>query len=88
MNTNIDVCKGGTIPAGATSFTFVNHHTEPCTISGLKMPGWPPTNPVIPAEQNGVPGQLTIQLSVMPAPGKYAYLASCCPGAHPVITIQ
>ena len=86
---DIDVCKGGTVPAGATSITFVNYHPEPCTISGCKMPGWPPANPVIPAEQNGVPGKLTIQLAArLAVPGKYPYLASCCPGAHPVITIQ
>jgi hypothetical protein len=85
----MDVCKGGTVPPGATSITFTNHHAEPCTITGCKVPGWPPNSPIIPAEQNGVPGRVTVELAARSAvPGKYPYLASCCPNANPVIIVQ
>jgi hypothetical protein len=76
----MDVCEGGTIPGGATSITFTNNHSEPCTITGCKMPGWPPTNPVIPAASNGVPGRLVVQLPLAVPPGSYTYMASCCKG--------
>jgi hypothetical protein len=84
----MDVCKGGTVPPGTTSITFINHHPEACAITGCHMPGWPAVNPVIPAEQNGVPGTATIQLAAIVRPGSYPYLASCCPNARPVIIVQ
>jgi hypothetical protein len=84
----MDVCRGGTVPAGSTSITFTNHHTEPCVITGCLMPGWPAINPVIPAEQNGIPGAATVQLAAIVRPGTYPYLASCCPNAKPVIIVQ
>lgn len=84
----MDVCKGGTIGPGATSITFTNDHSEPCTITGCNMPGWPANNPVVPAEQNGVPGTLTIQLAASVRSGTYPYQASCCPESHPKIIVQ
>ncbi len=74
----MDVCAGGTINAGATTVTFENHHPESCTISGCTMPGWPTSDPVVPAQQGGHPGTLTVQLSQPAVVGDYPYTASCC----------
>jgi hypothetical protein len=84
----MDVCKGATISAGSTSITFTNNHSEPCAITGCNMPGWPANNLVVPAEQNGVPGTLTVQLSVVVPKRTYPYQASCCPESHPKIIVQ
>ena len=83
----MDVCKGGTVSAGSTSIRLTNNHPEPCAITGCEMPGWP-ANLVVPAEQNGVPGTLTVQLAARVAPGTYPYQASCCPESHPKIIVQ
>jgi hypothetical protein len=84
----MDICKGGTISVGSPSITLTNHHPEPCAITGCNMPGWPANKPVVPAEQNGIPGTLTIQLAATIPPGTYVYDASCCPGSHPTIKVQ
>jgi hypothetical protein len=74
----MDVCGGGTISVGATSISFTNDHTEPCTLSDCTLPGWPTTNPVIPAKQGSTPGTGTVPLSTPATAGDYPYTASCC----------
>jgi hypothetical protein len=74
----MDICKGGTVAPGATSITFTNHHPVACTITSCTLPGWPAAAPVVPAEKNGVPGELTVQLVAIVQPGTYIYTASCC----------
>jgi len=84
----MDVCVGGTVRAGATSITFTNPRPEPCTITGCKIPGWPPNPPTVPAAQGGTPGKLVIQLAERGPSGTYPYSVSCCPDAHPVIKLE
>jgi hypothetical protein len=86
----MDVCAGGTISKNDTSISFVNHHEEACTLSGCTMPGWPTTNPVVPAKSNGVDGTLTVPLSTPATVGSYSYSGSCCGGKRgaPVIKVQ
>ena len=85
----MDICKGGTIRSGATSITFTNHHPAACTITNCTLPGCPAIDPVVPAEQNGVPGKLVVQLVVVVQKGTYKYNASCCKkGANPQIQIK
>lgn len=85
----MDVCAGGTISVGANSVTFENHHTEACTISGCTMPGWPTTNPVVPAKSGDTPGTLTVDLSTRAVKGDYPYTASCCrKKTGPAIKVQ
>lgn len=74
----MDVCAGGTISVGANSVTFENHHTETCTLSGCDMPGWPTTDPVVPAKSGETPGTLIVNLSTPAVAGNYPYSASCC----------
>jgi hypothetical protein len=52
----MDVCGGGTISTTTSSITFENNHPEACTLSGCTLPGWPTTDPVVPARANGTDG--------------------------------
>ena len=85
----MDICGGGTIGVGATSISFTNDHTESCTISGCTMPGWPTTDPVIPAKQGPTPGSGTVNLSAPATAGEYSYSPSCCKKrTDPTIKVQ
>jgi hypothetical protein len=93
----MNVCDGGTISGGVTSILFTNPNTTSYTITSCKdangntMPGWPATNPVIPAAQNGVSGSHTVQLAVAAISGKsYVYTPSpsCTIGTNPTIRVQ
>ena len=46
---SIPVCTGGTVANGASSVTFTNALPEEVTITSCTMPGWPNTEPVVPA---------------------------------------
>ena len=59
----MDVCGGGTISTTTSSITFENNHPEACTLSGCTLPGWPTTDPVVPARANGMDGTLVVDLS-------------------------
>lgn len=75
------VCNDGSISRNASSITFVNYGQVPCTITSCGVPGWPSPpkpNPVVPAEQNGVPGTVTVQLDSQTQPGTYPYTSDCC----------
>jgi hypothetical protein len=74
----MDVCGGGAISTITSSITFENNHAEACTLSGSALPGWPTTDPVVPARANGIDGTLTIPLSPPLPTGDYPYSASCC----------
>jgi hypothetical protein len=69
----VNVCVGGTCSAGVTSITFTNSLTESVTITSCTMPGWPNSEPVIPAAQNGVSGSGTVQLSARTTIGDYSF---------------
>lgn len=82
----IIICQDGEIGGNASSITFVNPTTSPCTITSCAVPGWPSPpqpNPVVPAAQNGVNGQVTVQLISQTQPGLYNYTSDCCPQAMP-----
>jgi hypothetical protein len=85
----MDVCAGGTISTSTSSITFVNHHPVACTLSGCTLPGWPTTNPVVPAQANGQAGTLTVGLRPPLPTGDYPYSASCCSKeTNPTIKVQ
>jgi len=85
----MDVCAGGTISTTTNSITFVNHHPEPCDLGSCDLPGWPTTDPVVPAAANGVAGTLTLQLSPPTAKGGYPYSPDCCDDeTNPQIKVQ
>ena len=85
----MDVCGGGTISTTTSSITFVNNHPEACTLSGCTLPGWPTTDPVVPARANGTDGTLVVNLSPPLPTGDYPYSASCCKKrTDPVIKVQ
>jgi hypothetical protein len=85
----MDVCGGGTISTTTSSITFDNNHPEACTLSGCTLPGWPTTDPVVPARANGTDGTLVVNLSPPLSVGDYSYSASCCrKRTDPVIKVQ
>ena len=85
----MDVCGGGTISTTTSSITFENNHPEACTLSGCTLPGWPTTDPVVPARANGTDGTLVVDLSPPLSVGDYSYNASCCrKRTDPVIKVQ
>jgi len=85
----MDVCGGGTISTTTSSITFENNHPEACTLSGCTLPGWPTTDPVVPARANGTDGTLVVDLSPPLSVGDYSYGASCCrKRTDPVIKVQ
>jgi hypothetical protein len=72
----IIVCKDGTLSRTASSITFLNNNTVPCTITSCGVPGWPSPpqpNPVVPAA-----GTTTVQLVSQTQPGTYPYTSGCC----------
>ena len=75
------VCQDGTIGGNASSITFLNYNTVPCTITSCGVPGWPSPPqqpPVVPAAQGGVPGTKTVLLVGQTQPGAYPYTSDCC----------
>ena len=85
----MDMCAGGTVSAGVNSISFTNNHNAACTITSCTMPGWPATNPVIPARQGSTPGSGVVQLSQPAAVGTYTYTPNCCDqGTGPQIKVQ
>jgi hypothetical protein len=77
----IIVCQDGTLSRTASSITFLNNNTVPCTITSCGVPGWPSPpqpNPVVPAALNGVPGTKTVQLVSQTQPGTFPYTSGCC----------
>ena len=88
----VTVCQDGTIGGNASSITFVNYNTYPCTITSCGVPGWPSPpqpNPVVPPAQGAVPGTITVQLMSQTQPGTYPYTSDCCQGnTNPKIKVQ
>ncbi len=91
MPTNIDVCAGGTVTAsnGTASFTFVNHHPEPCDIDDLDLPNANPAAPyTVPAKSGSTAGTLTITFDA-DENTQYAYTPDCCDEENnPVIIVE
>jgi hypothetical protein len=90
---SIPICSGGEVSANAGSIAFTNTSTTTYAItscvdsSGNTMPGWPATDPQIPA------GGATVQLSVVTkANNTYTYTTSpVCPNKkrnNPTIHVQ
>jgi hypothetical protein len=94
----MNVCDGGSISGGVTSFLFTNPSTTTSyTITSCKdsngntMPGWPTTDPVVPKASGGVNGTHTVQLAVAAISGKqYTYTPSplCPTNVPPKIIVQ
>jgi len=88
---SIPVCTGGTAPNGASSVTFTNALPEEVTITSCTMPGWPHTEPEVPAALNGVNGTKTVQLDELTRTGTYEYTTDpVCNnmGTNPEIKVQ
>jgi hypothetical protein len=80
----ITVCSSGTISHTDQAISFVNSDSAACTITSCNLPGWPSgLQPVVPAEQNGILGEVIIPLTTTPTPGTYQYTSDCCPNAGP-----
>jgi hypothetical protein len=82
----IVLCNSGTVDHTDGAITFENNFTSPCTITSCTVPCWPSPpapNPVVPAAQNGIPGQKTVALMCIPQTGTYSYTATCCLIAAP-----
>jgi len=88
---SIPVCTGGPCNAGVSSLTFTNGLPQEVTITSCTMPGWPKTQPQVPAAQNGVNGSTTVQLASRTTVGTYDYTTnpSCNTKAtNPQIKVQ
>lgn len=79
-----DICAGGTVPAGTTSFILNNHHNEACDVewTGTVPPGQPDSF-TVPAKT-----EYNVDCDGWPA-DTYPYSASCCDDeTNPAIVMQ
>lgn len=78
----IDICAGGTV--SADSITFVNHHGQDCTVTGLG-------DLVDCGDSFTVPKKSSTTCTILAdaQPGSYPYSADCCDkDTNPVIIYQ
>ncbi len=83
---SIPVCNGGSAAPGVSSLTFTNTLPQAVTITSCTMPGWPATNPVVPAA-----GSKVVQLATRTVTGSYTYTTDpfCTPpDTNPKIVVS